>query len=58
MEDPFHYWDHSFWRIMPSSVKDQISKADIDVSRIRPYYIQLVILLAIVLHDGSYQGFY
>ena len=39
MKTPLHYWDHSFWRIIPSSMNNQMSKADVNVPRVRPYCV-------------------
>ena len=58
MEDPIHYWDYSPWKITPSSVKDQMAEVDVDVSRVRPYYVQSAIPLTNVLHNSSQQSFY
>ena len=58
MKDPLYYSDHSSWRIIPLLVKDQINKANVDIPRIKPYCVQLVISFAIVLHNGSHQGFH
>ena len=58
IENLFHYWDYSLWKITPLPVKDPMGEADIDIPRIRPYCVQLTISLTIVLHGGSYQGFH
>ena len=39
MEDPLHYWDHSSWRITQLLVKDQIGEVDVEVPRVRLYYV-------------------